>query len=90
MKKIKIWDVLSILVLIATFIVIFVVFTIFSDPSSSLNPFPPATLIPTIDIPTSTPTLVELPPTWTPMPQITLTPRPTWTLIPTATQLVLP
>ena len=85
MKKIKIWDVFSILVLIGTLIVIFVVFSIFSNPSSSLNPFPPATLIPTIDIPTSTPTLVELPPTWTPTPYVEPTKRPTSTPYPTVT-----
>jgi hypothetical protein len=35
-------------------IVLGVVLAIFSNPTSSLNPFPPATLPPTIQIPTAT------------------------------------
>lgn len=88
--KLSIWDILSIVVLVAALIVLGVVMAIFANPTSSVNPFPPATLPPTIDIPTSTATLVSLPPTWTPTVIITATPRPTWTLIPTETPLVLP
>lgn len=88
--NIKIWDVLAILVLIATVVVVIVVMTIFNDPTSSLNPFPPATLIPTIDIPTPTPTSVRLPATWTPTVWITPTPHSTSTPFPTITPVVRP
>lgn len=88
--NIKIWDVLSILVLIGAVIVIIVVVSIFNDPTSSLNPFPPATLVPTIDIPTPTPTTVRLPATWTPTPWFTPTPHSTSTPFPSSTPLVLP
>ncbi len=88
--KLSVWDILSIVVLVAALIVLGVVMTIFSNPNSSLNPFPPATLPPTIDIPTSTATPVMLPPTWTPTVYFTPTPRPTSTLFPTETPLVLP
>jgi len=83
--KISIWDILSVLVLIGAVIVIAIVASIFANPISSLNPFPPATLPPTIMIPTSTPTQVRLPSTWTPAPVISATPRPTSTPFPTAT-----
>jgi len=83
--NIKIWDILSILVLIGTVVVVIVVLSIFSNPTSSLNPFPPATLIPTIDIPTPTPTSVRLPATWTPTVWFTPTPHSTSTPYPTST-----
>ena len=87
--KLKVWDILSILVLISAVIVIAVVLAIFANPDSSLNPFPPPTLPPTISIPSATATLVQLPPTWTPTVAISLTPRPSSTPFPTSTPLVL-
>lgn len=86
--NIKIWDVLSVLVLIATVVVVIIVMTIFNDPTSSVNPLPPATLPATIDIPTSTYTPVRMPPTWTPTPWNTPTPHPSSTPIPTSTPIV--
>jgi hypothetical protein len=53
-----------------------------------VNPFPPATLPATIDIPTSTYTPVILPPTWTPTPWFSQTPRPSSTPFPTSTPIV--
>ncbi|MEA5077979.1 MAG: hypothetical protein VB013_05365 [Anaerolineaceae bacterium] len=88
--KLNVWDILSIIVLLAALIVFGVVLAIFANPTSSINPFPPATLPPTIDIPTSTATSVMLPPTWTPTVYFTPTPRPTSTMFPTETPLVLP
>ncbi len=88
--KLSTWDILSIVVLLAALIVLGIVLAIFANPSSSLNPFPPATLPPTIQIPTATRTPVLLPPTWTPTVYLTQTPRPTWTPFPTETPLVLP
>jgi hypothetical protein len=66
-------------------------FSIFSNPYSALNPFPPSTPIP----PTITPTITPLQPpaTWTPIPTGiptgTNTPRPTFTVEPTNTSFML-
>lgn len=87
--KLNAWDILSILVLLGTIIMVIVMFSIFSDPTSSINPFPPATLPPTIDIPTSTLTPVRMPSTWTPTPWVSPTLRPSSTPIPTMTQVVI-
>jgi hypothetical protein len=83
--KISVWDILSVLVLISAIVVASVILSIFANPTSSINPFPPPTMIPTIDIPTPTPTLVRLPPTWTPAPKVTETPHPTGTPYPSPT-----
>jgi hypothetical protein len=64
--RIAIWDVLTVLTLVAICIIGAVFAQILTNPSSSLNPFPPQALPPTIVIPTSTATLRSLPPTWTP------------------------
>ncbi|MCX6055837.1 MAG: hypothetical protein NTZ74_13180 [Chloroflexi bacterium] len=88
--KITFWDILTIAILITTAVVIVVVVGIFTNPDSQINPFPNPTLPPTIMVPTSTATLVSLPPTWTPTPRIDATPRPTSTMIPTATDFVIP
>lgn len=68
--------------------------TIFINPNSGLNPFPPPTLPAALNFPTATPTLrALLPPTWTPVPTeiptATHTPRPTATLPPTDTPFSL-
>ena len=67
--KLSIWDILSIAVLVATFIVFIVVLIIFINPDSSINPFPYPTLPSTMEVPSSTPTLFSLPATWTPTPK---------------------
>ncbi len=96
--KLSIWDILAIVTLIAVFVVGIVFLQIFSNPYSSLNPFPPPTLPPMVVIPTSTATPRSLPPTWTPGPDVA-TPEPvsevidlvsTSTPIPTATGFILP
>jgi hypothetical protein len=87
--KTNLWDILSVLVITCTLVVLMVVLIIFVNPRSSINPFPPPTSVPTIDIPTSTPTLVRLPPTWTPTPSSIPTQRPTNTPMPVATQLII-
>jgi hypothetical protein len=70
----RIWNLLTILVLLATIcLVAFFVLT-FSNPYNSLNPFPPAAPTATF---TATP---RFPPTWTP----TFTPEPTATRTPKA------
>ncbi len=72
--KFSVWDALSILVLIVLLIVGLVVFTIFANPTSSLNPFPPPTQPAGIVLPSATPTLVAMPATWTPVPNGSTTP----------------
>jgi hypothetical protein len=83
-----VWNVLAILVLFAACLFVYVFVTIFNNPTTFLNPFPPPT-IPAL-VPTNTPTptpRVILPPTWTPTP--TLPPTDTPTPEPTATELVV-
>ena len=90
--KIKLWDVLSILGLLATCGVAAVVLSIFNNPNSTFNFFPPPTEIPTVDIPTATPTKLKMPATWTPTNnfQITATLAETQTPLPSSTSFVLP
>ncbi len=72
------WNLLTILVLLMTCCVGVVTLVIYLDPYSSLNPFPPPTPFQPPQLPTLTPTPLQiLPPTWTPSP--TITPRPTLT-----------
>lgn len=85
MKKLSIWDILTIVTLVATLVVAIVVLSIFNNPDSSLNPFPWPTTIPTIFIPSPTATLRSLPPTWTPEPYVAPTTRPTSTPVSTWT-----
>lgn len=88
--KMSIWDILAIVLIAAALIIGAVILVIFVNPDSSVNPFPPPTLPPTVVIPTSTATLVSLPPTWTPVPIIEATKAPTSTPFPTETPFVLP
>lgn len=66
-----------------------VVLVIFTNPYTSLNPFPPATPPSLIELPTATPTYRSLPATWTPDDGssgiISGTLRPSSTLMPTGT-----
>jgi hypothetical protein len=89
-----IWNTLTVLVLLSTLCLVVVFASIFINPNSSLNLFPPPTLPPAAEMPTITPTpLVILPPTWTLSPTIeptsTFTPLPTLTPTPTVTPFVL-
>ena len=91
------WNILTILVLVGVLIVGMILMIIFVKPQIGFNPFPPPTevLIPTISVPTSTPTSrIVLPPTWTPEatlePSATPTLRPTATPVPIDTQSVAP
>lgn len=81
-----IWNILAALLLIMTICVVGIVINIYLNPNSALNPFPPATLIPSPAYPTATSTLqMTLQPSWTPTVAIpTLTP----TIGPTNTPLV--
>lgn len=96
--KISFWDVLSILLLLATGLVVFVFMTIYTDPNSVLNPFQPPTPPSQIILPTLTATLKKLPPTWTPTPPSQENPqaaqptekKPSATAAVTNTQYVIP
>lgn len=76
-----IWNLLTLLTLIGVLLVIALVAYIIRFPNSPLNPFPPEPLPEILVLPTSTPTLRSLPPTWTPTePQPENTPEPTATI----------
>jgi hypothetical protein len=72
--KFSVWDALTILALLGLFIVGIIVFTIFANPTSGLNPFPPPTQPEAIVLPSQTPTLVAMPSTWTPVSYGSITP----------------
>ena len=78
-----VWNVLTILVLVVALCVGAVFLLIFINPESSLNPFPPPTLVPMPELPTATVTpRFTLQPSWTPtntLPPVTNTPAPTHT-----------
>jgi len=66
---------------------------VFSNPNLPLNPFPPNTPVPPLELPTATWTPISLPPTWTatvtPIPPEAATLRPTFTPIFTNTPVKL-
>ena len=85
-KNAIVWNILTILVLLLTACLVFYLVTIFRNPGSQFNFFPP---IPTPTVfHTATPTITPLqqPATWTPpttiAPISTRTRAPTWTLLP--------
>ena len=83
-----VWNIASVLLLLATAVVVFVFLAIFINPQSGLNPLSPPTLPVLIAPATFTPTPRNLlPPTWTPdpadIPTPTDTPAPTDALPPT-------
>lgn len=81
-----VWNVLTVVMLVGVFCVGVVFLTIMINPQAGLNPYPPATLLPTIAYPTATVTpRFEVQPSWTPTevgePTATSTPKPTSTPI---------
>jgi hypothetical protein len=93
----RVWNILTILILVAFGCVLSYFTLIFLNPNSSLNPFPPPTLNPALFTPTFTVTpRFTLVPSWTstnapvtvtetPVP--TITPVPTETLVPSETPI---
>ncbi len=81
-----IWNFLTVLVLLAMLAGVVWFVLVFKNPSISLNPYPPPTIPPRLDIPTITLTSTPEPPTDTPGPTATvtetLTPSP---VLPTST-----
>jgi hypothetical protein len=79
----EMWDMLSILVLILTVCLAGYFLFIFINPNSPMNLLPPGGGIFGPQVPTNTPTPIQLQPTWTASPTLELTPtntpRPTFT-----------
>jgi hypothetical protein len=85
--KLNLWDVLSVLVLLATMAVAGYFVFVFLNPATPFNPLPPKIPTPFL-FPTGTITPIQLAPTWTPtFTDVTDTPTlaPTITLEPSAT-----
>lgn len=85
------WDALSILLLVAAVMLVAVTLMLVLNPYTALNPYPPPTVVPTLFVPSSTATQIQLPPTWTLTPTLTETPTttpvpPTETPTPTITE----
>jgi hypothetical protein len=88
--KALVWNILTIIALLATFCVGAVFLTLFFNPQAGINPFPPPTLPEAMQFPTATNTSqIQLMPKWTATntkePTSTFTPGPTTTKILVAT-----
>jgi len=88
-----VWNILTVLTLLACVVMVSVFMLIFSNPKAGINPFPPKDPPQMIIVPTFTPTIEikTLPPTWTST--FTLVPSNTFTPLPptaTATIYILP
>lgn len=81
-----VWNLLSVVMLLGVACLAFSFVLIFTNPYSSLNPFPPPTPTPGESPTTPTQVLAALPPTWT----ATAPPLPTDTPVPTATSTMPP
>jgi hypothetical protein len=102
--KLSIWDILSVVMILATLCLCGGFGMIWTDESSAFNPFPPPTLqptiqlvIPTVPTATVTPRIRVLPPTWTHTPQADQNEQPqqpglraSSTPMPTFTSFVVP
>jgi hypothetical protein len=92
--RIRIWDVLAVIFLLAAIAAGVVYGAIFSDPYTNLNPFPPPTMPSLLVLPSATNTPVLMATTWTPRPGAGLvatdTLAPSSTPQPSSTSYVLP
>jgi hypothetical protein len=84
--KALVWNFLTLVVLLGSCYLANYFLTIFNNPNSPLNPFPPAPLPTSYQTPTYTVTMIQRAATWTPtntlQPSPSRTKAPTWTLIP--------
>lgn len=80
-----IWNALTLLVLISTICLAWYFVSIFIEPHSALNPFPPRSLPTLHQTETPTATIIQLGATWTP--SLTIPPSPTRTRAPSWTPL---
>jgi hypothetical protein len=82
-KRAFLWNILTILVLMAIACLVFYFVTVFRDPRSWMNPFKPEPSPTVYYTLTSTSTIIQQPATWTPSitikPDATRTHAPTWT-----------
>jgi len=85
-RKLLVWNFLTVIVLLGIFCVGFYFLSIFNNPKSFLNPFPPVQVPTLFQTNTPTPTILLQPATWTPTitdtPEASRTKAPTWTLLP--------
>jgi len=85
-KKSLVWNILTVLVMLAILLVGYYILTVYKNPSSPLNPFPPVSLPTLYQTETATATILLQPATWTPTitkpPEASRTKAPTWTLLP--------
>lgn len=92
-KGMQLWDMLSLLTLLATGGLVLYFGLIFINPTSSLNPLPPGNFGSLPPTPTPTITAIQLEATWTASPTIAFTPsqtpRPTFTEFATSTPVSL-
>lgn len=90
-KNDNLFNIFSIVFVLTNLCLCVVFYTIFTNPYTIINPFPPNTPIPPTETPTITPIQPEA--TWTlspsPVPTKTNTPRPTFTIQPTNTPPIL-
>lgn len=89
MKRDRVLNVLSVFVIVVWLIAVLVMLTVFVNPGSPVNPFPPLKLPTYVIIPSATVTLRSLPPTWT-VTVYASTLQPSSTMEPTSTGFVLP
>ena len=90
--KLTLWDILAVLALVATAGIIIIYGTLFINPHTSINLFPPPEMPTPLVLPTSTATLRMLPQTWTPTPfgGAPTEVKPSGTPIPSGTPVILP
>jgi hypothetical protein len=72
-RKDQIWNLLTIFTLLMVMIACGLFVLVYQSPTSAMNPFPPPTMPVAMVLPTSTPTFIKLPATWTPQPTVTTT-----------------
>jgi len=82
-----IYNVLTIVALLASVCLCLGFLGLFVNPNSAINPFPPPTAIQPLQMPTATWTPIQLPATWTP--SVTIEPSTTWTPQPSVTPGVI-
>lgn len=89
----RLWNILTIVMLVMVLCLCGYILSIFINPYSALNPFPPEAIPTALEFFTPTSTIPPLPATWTPSPTIeptvTRTEAPTWTPIPSNTPFVI-
>lgn len=93
--KDSLWNLLTVLALLAAGLVLLVCVSIFVNPYGMLNPLPPPTMPAPLILPTATATSPQLPPTWTATPplqpgSVVATLKPSSTPMPRKSQFVLP